>query len=510
MAETSIYEEANMRDAQEIMNYFETPEKSLQYREKEMIEIQDINLGNYTSARINFSTQNNLHDFLLWSKAYVTFELKFVSADGGNAYTAGTELALRDGVSSLVYGLILKINDTTVQKTLDLPLMNHIRSVYGDLGCYDRDCGAEEHRAYDRVIDPEVTDVAGANVVTNSGTDADITSITYNEGYDKRRQFFKRNSYFLTGDASWNLECRVPLTAISPVFRALNMPMNNLQMDIELAITGAGPAGGSSVCYTVAGATDSLRNEATVTIQSNPRPRLWVPAVEFDADTMSDIRAQQDPSKHPNGNWKVFKFENHESYLKPLGVLVAGAPINETVTPGLRNVTSVHVLGQSRSAYTNAVGGNSLKPMLDNPQHVGYWSDFAMTGVDLIVDNRGFFERPIDDDHLAYNQLVKEHMRGDGYDKACCSRPSFEEFRSVRRYYSFPLGRNRNIQADANKKVAIDFRAKRADALVTPRTNITQNSYSPLAASVDLRFLLAYTTIFKVNLVNGTTVVTDK
>lgn len=509
-----IPDEAKMRDGEEIENYFSAPLKPLQYREKEWIEINDINQGNYNSGRVRFDTLNNLHDFLLWSKAYVLMHLRFVSSDGGNAYTNATELALRDGVASIVHGLILKINDTKVQSTDELSFMQHIRNVYEDMSCYESGVGIESYRAMDKMKRPVISVVAGANTVEPSGLDDVVGNqdTTYNGGYVLRKEHFRKNAVWVAGDTAWDLQVRVPLAEVSPVFRALNMPMNNLRMDIELSINGVGNVS-NHVMYTVAGA-DAVRQPATVTIKDGgERPILYVPAVEFDSATLADIRSEQDPSKHPNGNWKVFKFMNHEHYERfyDAGDVDAGSNLSETITPGLRNVKKVHVVGMSRTTWTDAAGtGHTVVKTTDNPQHVGYFADVALRDVDLILDNRGFYDRPIDDDYLAYNQLVKENMRSDGYDKSCSPSISYDDFKTLRRYYSFDITRNRNIQSDANKKVAIDFKAKKGVVIADPRTAREQVSFSPDAAPWDLHFFVEYETVFKINLVNGSCVVTDK
>lgn len=364
------------------------------YVNKEYVEINDQNNGNYNTT-VKFSTRNLMNDLCDFANSYILIDGR-IEKTGGADYDANTDVAIKNGSNSLVQSCIVKINGTEI----DHPTHNYLTFTVSNLLEYSDDFSRSIGEQYGYAKD------AGATTANNTG--------------HTKRKLFRG----VVANGGFNMRVCLPLQYLSTFFRSLNFPLVNCELQLEINFRR----------------DNSILRAAAIQAANAPQftitnTQLVVPVVKLDANSNKKFYSLLQKGFKKSVNWG-----------KQEVVEVAGdstGQINYMVHSSFESIRRLIVLAIPEANW-------------DNQTNVELPST-TITNVNVLLDGRIFYPRNITTDHQAY-ELLKEHFNNGGVDKNTGSQIGFNEWKTNYKIYALDLSRQEQLERDPRKSQEVRFK----------------------------------------------------
>jgi hypothetical protein len=416
--------------------------------------LPDINQGNYSGLKVTFDTNNLLSSWVVWSRAFI--EMSFTTQSSGAAYNDITDapISVKNHISSMISNVLVKLNNVTVSQQRDIPKMGWVKYLLdhsveqsengGDEVLFSKDrfgyVGERNIGAFNKTSEATAVSYAGSN-------GSDNTDISLNRGFWDRLVF--RDATIDAGVLTFKV--RIPLS-ILPIFEEMSMPMTNLrlQMTFDIAQKSHGYQPLMYSHFLADGVTETV---APVPLSIVSGTKLWYPAVTFSPQQSSQLA-----TKISSGLTKTFNYLEHKRYIYSNDQT---QKIDWNITSGLSGIERLFVM------LTPPVATGNTEGVSHQDESMKY-SSFPMGGltdIQLLVDNKQYFESPIEDDHVAY-QLFCEALAANNtvQDPRSSKLITFNDWKNNYRIYCFDIARNTKYDSPQ----AISFKARKKATGVMP------------------------------------------
>lgn len=496
-------------DAELLTNLFvdePVDDAGLKFSKKNWRYIPDINNNSYGNKTIKIDTRDLTSDFIVWSEAMlrIRMSMTLTGANAGERRANGDRIMLKNHVSSLFQNVLIRINNKNVNNGQD-----HIRKM--ELIRYLTEHSSEHADTCGNLVGFEKDTVEQASVYSNAGADETARKVsqqsysgTYarkqtegnpvalaltaipavfadlpaartavntlrgellaldgilptdahpanrNEGAVKRLQY-RRVTYSTTTnvDDTLTYEVYVPLSAISPVFRALDFPATNLRLQCQFQLAPFAQA----FMYDVFQADGVTVTVPPADYQIVSAVNLYYNSVDFAPSSNAIVQ-----QKLMSGSWKkMLKYHSHKRFIFEAGRAVFGNSHQFNITTGIDRVKKIWILVTPEGRIQ---GGTTTGLQADQAEY----SDLptgSITNAQLFIDNVAYYESVIVDDQEFYD-LLDDQLSCSLADPRNSSLLDYDTWSSTNKIYCFDVSRSDKTDS----VVSLRFNFDRADTNV--------------------------------------------
>ena len=225
-----------------------------------------------------------------------------------------------------------------------------------------------------------------------------------------------------------NVQLAVPLKYISNIFRALEMPIVNCKVDLELTwhkdcvISSANAAADNVVSFTI---TDT---------------KLYVPIATLSTKDNTNLTKQLNEGFKRTVYWNRYKSTMHT------GVAAANNPFRKLLDASFEGVNRLFVL-----AFANV--GNDLER---NGYRKYFMPRIIITNYNVLIDGRNFYDQPINSQIRQYDEIRKIAIgKGDNYATGCLL--DYSSFKNNYQLVAIDLSKQKELDADQCVIQQIEF-----------------------------------------------------
>jgi len=471
--------------------------------------IGDSNQASYSSGNIVFKTESLR---TIWKDIHNAYVAIPISVVGSTAYTGVELVAFKASVLSFVFGVLIKMNGTTVSDNDNIMFINNIKLLIEKSIDWATINGPEIHYAKDaniatdandgvrlKIIDPTANFVAAtsAGAVTKALVALTSQNPTYNAGFFKRASFLRGNWNYENNDSiapaatqsinwvgsgglnasggaipasigttpsvsSYSLTITIPLKLVHSFFDSLNFPVINDSFEITIKTTN------NSSCSFPPMTVPTGTYAPSITIRS--QCRLYYRKLEFTPE--DDLLIAE---KFEKGFSKMLYYTNCDFFQPSNCLNNTSTSLTQLVTSSSINPIRLWVMMYPQGLLVLQVASNS--PYVANIQ--------ALTS-NVKINNTNMFEQNLETVNEHWEQLKEQLVYYDGFSDSNKSQVNYNDYlKHYSGYHVYDLARNKY-------------------KLVSPNTpnEIVWTCTKPSTA-VDIVFLVERQIVMKLDFVKG-------
>lgn len=371
-----------------------------------------------------------------------------VQASTGTAFDSNTLIAVKNAITSLVSGIVIKINGTPVVTSDYLAYLSALNLLTKeDISFYDargKEIMFVKDTQYNSVAQKvqtiTVTDPASSTVVTSPPYTEALDVTTANKGFTERATMMSAYLVSSTGGVL-TFVFAIPLKYVSSLINAWREPITNTGMEVQV-----NHSFNQDSLQPWPIMTESTSSLATVNIDSSylGGARLYYQRYEFFADTTALINQKL------SEGWKYsIDFESVIDLKNPFNNTSQTA-FNVLASDKVYRMTSVIAVfpqpGQLRSQYLPDIWYNNTK----------------LSSAQVSINGTPYYDLNPTTDHEFYNLFLQRYQGQQAFDGSMCLTK--DEWLRKARVYCFPINRIKDVKNMISSGYSIGFTASRADA----------------------------------------------